>query len=290
MPKKSYSYIEKKDVEKFVEKKTIEHLSPSPLPLYDPLNIYNINDKFQDNNGVEYTTVNTNQKFLVLAKTYNSVIKGQNVVVTAYMDPEWFDGNCHLNYKGYNTKPEFQGCLDSRGFISSTFSREPINPINIGTYPYDFLAALRALHPNVAYLNDNNKYGVSDYFNSNPGDDKAITYETGILWGPISSMMEDFEPSNEMVLENIKPRGIYIIFKDSFTPPPIIQINKSFSSILYNSSSSYFSYFFRKSTNNQPDNFTTLISQSNINNEWNEYQTKYREIGNKMAGQCCTIV
>jgi len=288
MPKKSYSYIEKKDV----EKKTIEHLSPSPVSVYDPLKVYKKDDKFQDQNGVEYTTVNTNQKFLVLAKTYDSVIKGQNVVVTAYMDPEWFDGNCHLNYNGYNTKPEFQSCNDSDGFIFRTFAanENSIYPIVLNTYPYDFLPALQALSSNVAYINNDKKYGVSDYIESNPNDDKGITYETGIMYGPISVMAEDFDPSKgPMAMQNIKSRGIYIIFNKGFTPPYTIQINKSFSTILYNSSSSYFSYFFRKSINNPPDNFTTLISQSNINKEWDEYQAKYRETGNKMAVQCCTI-
>jgi hypothetical protein len=294
MPKKSYSYIETKDIKTInIEKKTIEHLSPSPLPVYNPLNVYKKDDKFQDSNGVEYTTVNTNQKFLVLAKTYNSVIKGQNVVVTAYMDPEWFDGKCHLNYKRIQSNPEFRGCNDSDGFIIRTFSsNELISPINIlNGYPSSFIPALQLLNSNIANLNNDKKYGVSDFIDSNPNDDKGITYETGIMYGPISLMVEDFDISKgSTAMDYIKPRGIYIIFKTGYTPPYTIQLTNSFSTLLYNSSSSYFSYFFRKLGSNPPDNFTSLTSQSNIDKEWNEYQTNYRDMGNKMAAQCCSVM
>ena len=281
MPKKSYSYI---------EKKTIEHLLPSPLPLYDPLKVYKKDDIFQDQNGVEYTTVNTNQKFLVLAKTYKSVINGINVVITAYMDPEWFDGStCVVDTSSaqYISNPS---CGDSYRFV---LYMTPNSSFDVTSYPSNFSDALKPLHPSIAYTSNNQSLVLLNANTSNTNI-QDILINTGLVTSPISPMYADYSFSTDMskskALE-MKAYGIHIVFKDPFIPSPIIQLSTSFSTLLSNSNSSYFSYFFRKSGSNSIDKFTSLISQSNIEQQWSNYITTFNNSAAKEAPPgCCSVM
>ena len=102
-------------------------------------------------------------------------------------------------------------------------------------------------------------------------------------------MYADYSSNTDLL--KIKAYGIYIVFNDGFTPPPLINLTDSFSKILSNTSSPYFGYFFRKSGSNPPENFTSLISQANINQKWNEYITAYTNSASIMAPPgCCTIM
>jgi len=88
MPKNFY-YIESNLPKKY-SKKIIEHAT---LDIYDSKKLYNIGDQFQDSTGVTYTTIKSNKKFCILANVYATTIKGINVSVASYLDPELFDTN-----------------------------------------------------------------------------------------------------------------------------------------------------------------------------------------------------
>jgi len=87
--------------------------------------------------------------------------------------------------------------------------------------------------------------------------------------------------------------GLNIVFKEGFSPPTRINLSNTFTFLLPNQSSIYFSYFFQKTGTNPPDKFTELISQSNINSRWNTYINYYKTftLGLKpnQPGDCCTI-
>jgi hypothetical protein len=282
MPKKSFSYIEKKYIEHFSQTNT-----PTGLPLFDKSKIYKVGDQFQDSNGVAYNTVNSNQKFYVLAKQYPTVINGINVIVTAYVDPEWLSPETCWNSMN-DPNP-------NKGNISCNSSLFLQYRVNQGSWAN----AISQLNPNIETSLYKDDYDLTETKNIPNTNYQDIFNNTGLLLVPhqpmtIYSNMFTNAPTTADISYRSQTLhiGVFIVFKQGFTPPNTIKIDEVFATLLSDSKSSYFSYFFQKMSNNPPDNFTPLISSTNINSFWNKYLNlikSLRDIPNTGVS-CCTIV
>jgi len=263
MPRnKLYSYIQTKNIEYFSQTNTPTNTPTNTLislPLFDESKIYKVGDQFQDSNGVAYNTVNSNQKFYILVKQYPTIINGLNVIVTAYIDPEWLSPETCWNSVTSSTPTK-----NNISCVSSMF-------LKYRTNQGSWTNAISQLNPNIEtslYKNGYEPTEMKDLPNTNHKDIFNNTGITLVPHYPIIVNSNMFTTTYDNLNFDV---GVYIVFKQGFTPPNRIYIDEVFGTLIQDTSSPYFSYFFQKLSNNPPDNFTPLISSSNINSFWNKY-------------------
>lgn len=297
MPKNFY-YIEQKS-----NKKIIEHAT---LSLYDSKTLYNVGDQFQDSNGTVYTTIKSNKKFCVLANTYKGSINGINVQIGSYLDPELISSDiCETteNDIQYGTAAK-SSCSDSIYYdnknISGWYDSLQTLLSNIATNFYSDSSTINAdLTRTTPSGSETIGYGNLTRLSTNNINNLDTWKNTSLTYAPIDPLSNEYSPYTK---NRTHPIGLNIVFKENFSPPLRIELSNTFSTILGDSNSIYFSYFFQKEGTNQPDKFSEVITQSNIDNIWNKYISFYKNYdmtpkspksansqNSPNSADCCTI-